>query len=215
MTSALKAGWICFGIGLALSWFFPLANVFFSIAIITAIVAMCTHQVNRGLVLLLSSFCGIAVCALVFFALVVGTIGMAAAPAFKRAEADLDQMRNAQSQLNNQANTALQQLQASAANISTYPLTRPQSTSPNTVSQRLAAQARDAERDRARTREAVRQAEMQRDRINAKQQRIEQLQKGIDSVDHTIQSVRSRGGDASYWVKERDQLEAQKWDLQR
>jgi hypothetical protein len=57
------------------SWFFRFGNVFFSVALITAVVAMCTHQVNRGLILLLSSFCAIALCAFVFFALVVARSG--------------------------------------------------------------------------------------------------------------------------------------------
>ncbi len=220
MTSALKAGWICFGIGLALSWFFPLANVFFSIAIIGAIVAMCTHQVSRGLILLLSTLCALALCAFIFFVLVIGTIGIAVAPGLKKADENLKKMQNAQTRSLNQANTALQQLQASTATWPNPSVARPRSgVGASDAAQRAASQTRaaaaEAERGRARTREAVTQAEIQRDRINAKQQRIDQLQKAIDSVDHTIQDIRSRGGDASFWTKRREQLLSQKWELQR
>ncbi len=54
-TSAILAGWVCVGIGLLTAWIFPLANGFFSIAIILAIVAMATHQIRDGLLLLAGS----------------------------------------------------------------------------------------------------------------------------------------------------------------
>ncbi|MDQ6656319.1 MAG: hypothetical protein M3Y80_10960 [Verrucomicrobiota bacterium] len=96
MTSALRAGWICFGLGLLMAWFFPFGHVFFSIAIITAIVAMCTHQVDRGLALLLASFVGVVVCAAIFITLVVGAIGAAAAPIVR--ESNLQRKRSEEAQ---------------------------------------------------------------------------------------------------------------------
>lgn len=212
VSSALKAGWICFGLGLAFSWFFPLGNAFFSIAVITAVVAMCTHQVNRGLILLLSSFCAIAVCAFIFFAIVVSTIGMAAAPALKRMDSDLQQMQRAQDQVSAQLNNSTRAFQSltsvNAPVLSSFrlPPARPRP-------QFDAAQA--AEQERARTREAVRQAELQRDAINAKQHRIEQLQKSIDWYDEQARETRLRGGDASALTKQSEELLRQKWELQR
>ncbi len=228
VSSALKAGWICFGLGLAVTWFFPFGNALFSIALIAAVVAMCTHQVNRGLILLLSTFCAIALCAFLFFALVVGTIGMAAAPAIKKMDSDLRKLQQAQNQALSQLDAA--QLAASrnsgATNAPAPPAylraTSPTMTSPaDSLSQQSQAirQANaatvSAERDRARTREAVRRAERQRDAINAKQQRIEQLQRSIDWNDHMAQDVRSRGGDPSIFQKQSEQLLREKWDLQR
>ncbi len=212
VSSALKAGWICFGLGLAISWFFPLGNVFFSIAVITAVVAMCTHQVNRGLILLLSSFCAIAVCAFVFIVLVVGTIGLAAAPALKRMDSDLQRIQRAQDQVSAQLNNSTRAFQSLASvnaplfNSFRLPPARPRL-------QPDAAQA--AEEGRARTREAVRQAERQRDAINAKQKRIEQLQKSIDWYDEKARETRLRGGDASGFTKQSEELLRQKWNLQR
>lgn len=211
VSSALKAGWICFGLGLAISWFFPLGNVFFSIALITAVVAMCTHQVNRGLILLISSFCASAVCVFVFFALVLGTIGMVAAPALTRMNSDLQQIQRTQDQVSAQldnSSRAFQSLTAvNAPVLSSFRLPpappRPQPDA-----------ARAAEEERARTREAVRQAERQRDAINAKQQRIEQLQKSIDWYDEQARQIRLRGGDASVFTRQSEELLRQKWDLQ-
>ena len=116
ISSALKAGWICFGFGLALSWFFPFGHAFLSVAVITAVVAMCTHQVNRGLALLISSFVASGLSALIFFTLVLGTIGMAAAPAIRQADADLRKMQAAQTAALNQITQTTTQLQS---NLST------------------------------------------------------------------------------------------------
>ena len=81
-TSALLAGWICVGIGLLTAWFFPPAHVFFSVAIVLSVVAMATHQVRAGLLLLASSLAGIGVCAVLFVcgvaALVAGAFHAAA-----------------------------------------------------------------------------------------------------------------------------------------
>ena len=92
-TSALVAGWICFGLGVAIAWLFPLAHFFYSVAIILAIICMATHQVKRGLVLLLMSCAGIGVSAAIFFALAVGTVANIIAP--QLAEAEKERQRSA------------------------------------------------------------------------------------------------------------------------
>jgi hypothetical protein len=61
----------------------------------------------------------------------------------------------------------------------------------------------------------VRQAERQRDAINAKQQRIEQLQKSIDWYDEQARHARLRGSDASIFTNQSEALLRQKWELQR
>ena len=84
LTSAVLAGWICVGVGLLTAWFFPLAHVFFSIAIILSVVAMATHQVRAGLLLLVGSLVSIGFCAVLFVlgvaALVAGAFHAAAKP---------------------------------------------------------------------------------------------------------------------------------------
>lgn len=207
-TSALKAGWICFGFGLSISWFFPLGNAFFSVAIITAIVAMCTHQVNRGLVLLISSFCGIAVCSLAFFMFVLSAAAITGSAVARKFDTELKRVQ-AQQQTLDRLNPALRSLPILPAQAdSPRPVTAPQ------LPSRPQAAATHAQQDRARN-EAVRQAELQRDRIDAREQQIAQLQKGIDSYDNLIRQIRERGGDESFFVKERDKLLAAKWNLQR
>ena len=211
-TSALKAGWICFGLGLAISWFFPLGNAFVSVAVITAVVAMCTHQVNRGLALLISSFCGIVLCALMFFVLAVGTVLVTGAAAVQKANADLKQASvAAQQKARDQLNSSAQQLQRSIPNpplpivmVSNPAVSRPMVPLLSTL------QSEDWKR-----RENVRKAELERDRINAREQRIQQLQKSIDSADRLIRDIRSYGGNESVFVKQRDDLVRQKWELQR
>lgn len=78
-TSAVPAGWICVGIGLLTAWFFPLAHVFFSIAIILSVVAMATHQVRSGMALLAGALASIGVCAILFLCgvamIVAGALG--------------------------------------------------------------------------------------------------------------------------------------------
>ncbi len=74
-TSAITAGWICAGCGWLTAWFFPPAHVFFSVAIVLSVVALATHQVRAGLLLLAGSLAGIGVCASLF---VVGVTAMVA-----------------------------------------------------------------------------------------------------------------------------------------
>jgi hypothetical protein len=231
-TSALKAGSVCFAIGLSLSWFFPLGNAFFFIAFITAIVAMCAHEVNRGLILLLSTFCGAALCALIFFTLVIGTMGVVAAPAIEQANASLKQMRAAQARFANQIAASNQQLQSMKPGIDGSTLSLPpnsliKSRSSQTTqnTQGLATRqtyaieqanqaAPQAESDRARQREALQQAEAQRDRINAREQELEQIQKSIDWYETNIRDYQSKGWDWRFLEQERDELIKQRWDLE-
>ena len=211
-TSALKAGWICFALGLAISWFFPLGNAFLSVAVITAVVAMCTHQVNRGLALLISSFCGIVLCAVMFFALALGTVVVTGAAAMQKAKADFKQANVvAQQQARDQLNSSVQQLHTPLPNtpLTTVMVHKPAIPRP-TAPPLPTRQADDQTR-----RDNVRKAEMERDRINAKEQRIQQLQKSIDSYDELIRKIRNSGGNESPFVKQRDEFVRQKWDLQR
>ena len=85
-TSALQAGWICCCLGLGIAWLFPLAHFFYSVAVVLAIVCMCTHQVNRGLILLITSCVGIGVSAIVFFGLAIGAAAKVVAPAIAEHE---------------------------------------------------------------------------------------------------------------------------------
>jgi len=63
-------------------WIFGLGFAFFSIAMVCAVVATCTNQVQRGLILLLSSFASLAICAVIFFVAIFGAmfsaVGLAA-----------------------------------------------------------------------------------------------------------------------------------------
>jgi hypothetical protein len=212
-TSALKAGWICFGLGLSIAWFFPIGNVFFTVAIVTAVVAMCTHEVNGGLALLISSFCGVGLCAVVFFTLVLGTVAITAAPAIKKLDNELKQSHLQQQQAVAQLHSSIQQAQQAFFNVTTPAPRFPRSPSSQIPAQQNSALAQS--RDGLARNEAIRQAERQRDQINAKEQRIAQLQKAIESQETVIRQIRERGGDESYFVKQRDEFIREKWDLQR
>jgi hypothetical protein len=76
-SSAVKAGWICLILGYLTFWIFGFGFVFFSVTIILAIVAMCTDQVVQGVVLLISSLASIAICAVIFMVVILGTFGLA------------------------------------------------------------------------------------------------------------------------------------------
>ena len=218
-TTALKAGWICFGLGLSISWFFPPGNVFFSVALITAVVAMCTHQVNRGLALLVSSFLAIGLCAALFFGLVLGTAAITGAAALQKFDADLKRSQAQQHQSLARLNAVVQQLPQPSFPLPASTPGYVQSNASNTTasSQFFAQQkATFAQAQEAQARNAgIRRLEQQRDESNAKEARIAQLQKSIDWYDDMIRQVRSHGGNESLFVKARDQLLTQKWELQR
>jgi hypothetical protein len=230
ISSALKAGWICFGIGLAISWFFPFGHAFFSVALITAVVAMCTHQVNRGLALLVSSFVGSGVCALIFFALVLGTIGMAAAPAIRKADADMRKMQFRQTTALNQVTQTTTQLQSNLSAIATQPALPSFSSTPSArfvgnttfdqhrqhelaMAQQRQADAHKAADQRKRD-QNVWEAERQRDQIRAKEQRLQQLQNSIDSKDRLIREINGYNGNPKIFQEQRDTLLREKAKLQ-
>ena len=52
--------------------------------VILSIVAMCTNHVGQGIALLVSGIASAALCSLVFFALIIGTVGSA----FEKASRD-------------------------------------------------------------------------------------------------------------------------------
>jgi hypothetical protein len=218
-TTALKAGWICFGLGLSISWFFPPGNVFFSVALITAVVAMCTHQVNRGLALLVSSFLAIGLCAVLFFGLVLGTAAITGAAAMQKFDADLKRSQAQQQQSLALLNSAVRQLPQPSFPLPASTPGYVQSNASNSPapSQFFAQQRTElAQAQEAQARNgAIRRLEQQRDESNAKEARIAQLQKSIDWYDDMVRQVRSHGGDESVYVKARDQLLTQKWELQR
>ena len=225
LTSALRAGWICFGFGVLLSWCFPLGNGFFSIAIITAIVAMCTHQVNRGLVLLVSSFFAIGLCAIIFFTIVMGTVAVATGAALKKSQARLQPMKQTQAQqfqqLNNAAASLQNTLQATANQVSrrSMPITLPDSADDRqkryelAVAQQREADARKAADDAQRARN-VYAAERNRDAVTAKEQRLQQVQNAIDSNDRLIRQINGYNGNPKYFQDQRDALLKEKAKLQ-
>lgn len=89
MTSAFKAGWICLVLGLPFAWIFPPAHVLFSLAVIMGIIAMATHQIGRGLALVLSSMFAAAISMLASFLLAVGLFAKAIEPAVKQANRNM------------------------------------------------------------------------------------------------------------------------------
>ena len=231
VSSALKAGWICFGIGLAISWFFPLGHAFFSVALITAVVAMCTHQVNRGLALLISSFVASGLCALIFFTLVIGTIGMAAAPAIRQADADLRKMQAAQTAALNRINQTTTQLQSNLNAIATQPALPSFSSTPSppfvrnstfdqhrqhelTMASQREAQQRAAA-DAQQRQQNVRQAEWQRDQANAREQQRQRLQGSVDWWDQRVRDARLRGDDFRWLERQRHEAWTRKQDFER
>lgn len=116
LTSALKAGWICFGLGLAVAWIFPPAFLFYSIALILAVVAMCMHQVNKGLALLLSTFIGMGTSAMISFFLAVGLFAAAVGPAVAKANKEMERQREVERQLIVTQEKALSQLNQAFTN---------------------------------------------------------------------------------------------------
>jgi hypothetical protein len=86
----MKAGWICVTLGFLTFWIFGFGFLFFSVATVCAIVAMCTNEVQRGLVLLVSSVVSSVICGVLFFVLalgtVFGTVGVVGAAAEKAAK---------------------------------------------------------------------------------------------------------------------------------
>ena len=110
LTTSLKAGWICFGLGLAVAWFFPPAFFFYSVALIMAVVAMCTHQVNRGLLLLISTFVSMAASAIFFLMLAGGLFVAAVKPQVAEANRRMQQAQAQQDRLLREVDRSGEQL---------------------------------------------------------------------------------------------------------
>jgi hypothetical protein len=208
----------------------PFGHVFFSIAFITAVVAMCTHQVNRGLALLISSFVASGLCVLIFFTLVIGTIGIAAAPAIRQADADLRKMQAAQTQALQQMNRARTQLQPnlsalkphiaplSPATTQSFPFVSKPASDDQRQHELAMAQRRDAEArtaaDKAKRDQNVRDAERHRDAAKGKEQRLNQLQASIDNYDRFVRDSDPTSGGGKYFREQRDALLREKAKLQ-
>jgi len=99
LTSSLRAGWICFGLGLAIAWIFPPAFLFYSVALIMAVVAMCTHQVNKGITLLISTFVGMGTSVMISMFLALGLFAAAAGPGIAKMNKDLQRATQQQAQV--------------------------------------------------------------------------------------------------------------------
>ncbi|GEP43089.1 hypothetical protein BGE01nite_23800 [Brevifollis gellanilyticus] len=81
-SSAAKAGWICIVIGVLTFWTL-IGMVFFSVAMVLGVVAMCNNRVGEGLAILVSAIGSLALCGVLLMTLVFGTVlgGMADAMA--------------------------------------------------------------------------------------------------------------------------------------
>jgi hypothetical protein len=161
-------------------------------------------------------------------------MGVVDAPAIEQANASLKQTRAAQARFANQIATSNQQLQlqstkpgidGSTLSLPPNSLIKSRSSQTTQNTQGLATrqayaieQANQAapqeESDRARQREAIQQAEAQRDRINAREQKLEQIQKSIDWYETNIRDYQSKGWDWRFLEQERDELIKQRWDLE-
>jgi Sec-independent protein translocase protein TatA len=230
MSSALKAGWICFGIGLAISWFFPFGHMFFSIAVITAVVAMCTHQVNRGLALLISSFVASGLCALIFFTLVLGTIGVATGAALKQARENMQRQAAQQRRAVNQMSAANRQPQAAVTNAFValpapgFAPTAPIQQAANSFDQqqqydlataRGREQQQRAAADEQKRQQNIRDAERQRDLARTKEQERQRLQKSVDWWDAQVKDARLRGASFRWLETQRENAWKQKQEFER
>lgn len=74
-SSAIKAGWICLGLGFLTFWIFGIGFFFFSVTMILSVVAMCTNHVKHGIILLVSALVSLVLCVLIFLTLILGTFG--------------------------------------------------------------------------------------------------------------------------------------------
>jgi hypothetical protein len=185
--------------------------------------------VNRGLALVISSFVASGVCALIFLSLVLGTIGIAAAPAIRQADADLRKMQAAQAQALQQMNRASTQLQSNLSAINpqiaphsaaaprfpflSAPASDDQRQHELAMAQRREAEARNAA-DKTKGDQNVRDAEHQRDAANAKEQRLSQLQRSIDNYDRFVRDSDPTSGGGKYFREQRDALLREKAKLQ-
>jgi hypothetical protein len=71
--SSIKAGWICIGLGFLTFWT-GIGLVFFSVAMILSVVAMCSNRVGAGVAVLVSALGSLALCVVLFMTLMLGTV---------------------------------------------------------------------------------------------------------------------------------------------
>ncbi len=72
-SSTVKAGWICIALGFLTCWTL-IGLVFFSVAMILGVVAMCSNKVGPGIAILGSALCSLALCVFVMMGLAFGAI---------------------------------------------------------------------------------------------------------------------------------------------
>jgi hypothetical protein len=89
MISQVKAGWVCFGIGMLTAWFFPPLMFLFGVGIVLAIIGICKDRVTQGLTLLFTCVAGMVVTGIVFLALIGSVISDAAEKASRSPQSGL------------------------------------------------------------------------------------------------------------------------------
>ncbi len=72
-SSAVKAGWICIGVGFLTCWTL-IGLAFFSVAMILGVVAMCSNRVGAGIAILVSALGSLVVCVVLMMTVVFGTV---------------------------------------------------------------------------------------------------------------------------------------------
>jgi hypothetical protein len=219
LSGALKAGWFCCGVGLALSWLLPFGHGFFCVALVMSIIAMSARQMNRGLLLLVSSLGGSAVSVLVFFAAVTGTLGRMTDATYKTVAAQLRRGEGAQQQIARDLHRSNQALQAmsygAAPSIGSSRQTlnvEVASRQQQTVSQADEAAAFE-ETARQRRREALRELEEEHDQANARQAQIDDIQKSVEWYEEQIHNCRAKGRDWRWYEEHRDALLKRRGEL--
>jgi hypothetical protein len=71
-TSAVRAGWACVALGFLTFWIFGFGMIFFSVAMVLSVVAMCKDRVKDGLILFVTSVISCGVCAILLMTFVLG-----------------------------------------------------------------------------------------------------------------------------------------------
>ena len=75
LSSTVKSGIACVVLGYLTFWIFGLGMVFFSVAMVLSIVAMCTNQAKHGILLLVGSLLSLVICNLILLALTMAAAG--------------------------------------------------------------------------------------------------------------------------------------------
>lgn len=72
--SCIKAGWLCIGAGLCTFWLFGIGLVFFAVAMVLSVVAMCSDQVRDGFLILSAALVSQLIAVLLFSSMVAGMV---------------------------------------------------------------------------------------------------------------------------------------------